>query len=1228
MSGGGAGGGRGAFFGGLFGAGASGRGGRGDFDINDLTFFDELFRGALPGGGRARTGTVVTGGLVGGAGLAALGPGGLAASSAALTTGLTSLMGVVTVLATTLGGLGDAIGGDKEAFDELDATSQKFVQHVRGFQPAFEGLQQMMRDIALPAFAEAMDTALNERTFGALTNGLKAITESVGEAAKEWGEWIGSEDFGVRLENILTASAGWTSDWSDTLMSLADALMVVLDAGRPFLNWVTDGIAAGAEWLDTWVRAKEETGELGQALDGTKDEVRLIGDLIGALAEVAFNLGAILKPLGEEIMADLADVLERLAEWLAVNREEIADHLIDAYEGLKSVIETLWPIFLDLADAILAVIDAMGGFDVAMQVILGGALAKAVIGLAGAFTGFLIPALEGVGVAITTSGLLTLGATIGGIVAGLAGLAAIITSPDAGGGFSGGSGRADKYPKTYWVVMNWEKASAKERTIVKSRLNGRSFDDAKESDLQKAEADLNKIGSTAGGRPDEGTRGQNAGVTQLPTDWTRPGLGHTGGVTGGQPLEKAFGSAVGPRDIGPWKAGQTIGAPEDGVVLKVGSADGGGSVWFWGRETGNVYWIGHIDVLRGIGPGTMLKRGQAFARTSPIGNPHVHIDKTTGSYTLAQAQAGAGGGTVATTPPSVRGEPPPWDPDDSTAKQPPAYDPLAKRPRLAEQLERQDIPLSQQIAARRAAIAYVKSQLPKLKPKDKAEARAAIREWVQELNTLILREVQMGVENADLTPGLKDDVKSRRGGIKQLQALLPSVDDPELKLQIKRLIQQWRDEIKDLIDDMPISGPAQKALKGSFNDLVADFKEFPLSMRKALVEGIRELQLLWKELLVGGITKEERRRFKEAMREWRVDAQAELKRFRAALAAQFEDTARDLVASFFDAFDAATRAHRTPTEALIDSLNDQRSEAALQRAVDEARKRLEEAMKGTVPGDPAGMMQEIVGRYKMARNVEIAQLFTMGADTDMSGLTDDLLREMQEAIDAAKPVVDQEEVKNAQQALEDALFEQRMYYLEKQAEEEREAYEKQRAEQRLQLELALQMWTTFYSMMIMTGQMSVTEGLTGMLKVINDLLAGMGLPPIKLPDNTPDGTVPLPPPVPTPPTPPPSGGGGGGGGGFKSMAAGGVLTRRMWLEAGEIGPELITPLPVNWREMQAGMLHGDGGGEATVYIDGKGDSTLEAVLREMVDIRVVRNSRAISQRIGARADMRAREGRV
>jgi len=70
--------------------------------------------------------------------------------------------------------------------------------------------------------------------------------------------------------------------------------------------------------------------------------------------------------------------------------------------------------------------------------------------------------------------------------------------------------------------------------------------------------------------------------------------------------------------------GSVVGAPENGTVIRWGSAQGGEALYFRGAS-GKTYWMGHIDQRLPVGARVQI--GQPVARvSSDHARPHLHID--------------------------------------------------------------------------------------------------------------------------------------------------------------------------------------------------------------------------------------------------------------------------------------------------------------------------------------------------------------------------------------------------------------------------------------------------------------------------------------------------------------------------------------------------------------------------------------------------------------------------
>jgi len=95
-------------------------------------------------------------------------------------------------------------------------------------------------------------------------------------------------------------------------------------------------------------------------------------------------------------------------------------------------------------------------------------------------------------------------------------------------------------------------------------------------------------------------------------------------VTSGLDLNKGTKSAI---DIMA-APGTAVAAPANGVVVRLGSAQGGDSMYFR-DDQGHMWWLGHVDSRYSLKPGTRVRAGQTLTRISADHpRPHLHLDRT------------------------------------------------------------------------------------------------------------------------------------------------------------------------------------------------------------------------------------------------------------------------------------------------------------------------------------------------------------------------------------------------------------------------------------------------------------------------------------------------------------------------------------------------------------------------------------------------------------------------
>lgn len=326
------------------------------------------------GSGFGRIG--VLGAAIGGGALLgpAAGPGalGLLAAIPALAGTAGGAMGT---LVLAFQGLGKAIGGDKKAFDALLPVQQTFVQMVRSLKGELDKLKTVAASTMFPGLTAGLKSALSPGTLGAVSTAVGEFGRAIGQAGATWGRYFGSAEFQSLFGPLMAAGARNFSTMSDTALRLFDALGVLGRAAIPLTEWMVKGVDAGARWADSFLLAKSASGGLASALDEAKTSLRLVGLLFASLGKAVYELGAALYPVSKIAVKDLTDGFNALAGIIKHNQDGIREFVGGALDALVSTVKGAAPIVTTLAHGLKAVVDAIGGWKTAFEIVIGGFLA-------------------------------------------------------------------------------------------------------------------------------------------------------------------------------------------------------------------------------------------------------------------------------------------------------------------------------------------------------------------------------------------------------------------------------------------------------------------------------------------------------------------------------------------------------------------------------------------------------------------------------------------------------------------------------------------------------------------------------------------------------------------------------------------------------------------------------------------------------------------------------------
>ncbi len=306
---------------------------------------------------------------------------------AGIPTFIAGIVGAAGTLALALHGVGAAIGGDKKAFDQLQPSAQQFVLTIRSLSGWVDHLREIAGHNLFPGLTEGLHAALSPGTVSAISVAVAQLAHALGLAGAEWGHFFGSAEFQQIFGPLMAAAAIEIGDISSAVLHLFDALGVLARAAIPLTSWITNEIDNGARLAAQWMHAADASGALSGGMNEARTSLTLVLHLLGALFNAVGALGSALYPVSKVAVKDLTDGLNALAGIIHDNQDKIRELVGGALAALVETVKVLVPIIGHVFDMLNSIAHAVGGWEVAFEVVIGGFLALKFASLASSIAG-------------------------------------------------------------------------------------------------------------------------------------------------------------------------------------------------------------------------------------------------------------------------------------------------------------------------------------------------------------------------------------------------------------------------------------------------------------------------------------------------------------------------------------------------------------------------------------------------------------------------------------------------------------------------------------------------------------------------------------------------------------------------------------------------------------------------------------------------------------------------
>ena len=207
---------------------------------------------------------------------------------------------------------GDMAGFNKQMAMMPPAT-QAAVKQLIAMRPALEGIKNAASSGLMPGIVDGLkDMTKNIDIF---KQAFYASGQAIGKVFEKFGAWFGSPEFKKFFAMFSAQNNRTISALGDMLLNVGKAVTKLIEAGRPFSNWVNKMLVDFGLWADKSATVAGQTGKLQTRLDRTIATMTSWGNIIKNLAGGIAQLFGAAQPASVTFLGSLEKLTERFDNW-------------------------------------------------------------------------------------------------------------------------------------------------------------------------------------------------------------------------------------------------------------------------------------------------------------------------------------------------------------------------------------------------------------------------------------------------------------------------------------------------------------------------------------------------------------------------------------------------------------------------------------------------------------------------------------------------------------------------------------------------------------------------------------------------------------------------------------------------------------------------------------------------------------------------------------------------
>lgn len=201
----------------------------------------------------------------------------------------------------------------QQALAKLTPEGRRFVQVLLKAKEAFKQVQDAAQRGLLPGLGDAILILL--KLIPMVSQAVYTFGTIIGATAKKGAKIATSGPFTKMFGRIIKSNEKLLRMAGKAFLNIFQALIYVMDAARPFSEWLGKTVLGWTKWIKGATKAGDKTGRMADFLDRTKQVLKILGGTFKNLFGTFKGIGKAGMDLGMDLLRSFRRITKGWSDW-------------------------------------------------------------------------------------------------------------------------------------------------------------------------------------------------------------------------------------------------------------------------------------------------------------------------------------------------------------------------------------------------------------------------------------------------------------------------------------------------------------------------------------------------------------------------------------------------------------------------------------------------------------------------------------------------------------------------------------------------------------------------------------------------------------------------------------------------------------------------------------------------------------------------------------------------